>query len=206
MDRTDQLAFLKLHFGTLFLTTYHMPTLDEVKNVIGSGVFLFARYFPFVSIGCILRSMIEKLLKRGEELIMFSKNNFLRDFNANLETYDTSIVPLDTARSPLTFFKTFFEPEFTPVNEEEIDILIEWSLFVVQFEEANENRTKEALKLLSELQDHLLTSKFAAMYDITLDNIDKPSEEQMILFDTNTKSCDCYEYEQSGDCHHFDDV
>ena len=147
-------------------------------------------------------------------------------FSDRLNTFHEAAVPTDKVSSPLSFFMLFFNRLYTPFSDEQIDAIVEWALFAVQFEESNPERTQKALKLLKDLRIHLYDEKMKAMLDPHLDNIDGPSikakaeessqndknvlpvaaieKDESILFDTNTKSCDCYEYEQSGDCYCLD--
>ena len=222
MNRLEAIEFLKLHFGTLFLTSYDLPTLEHVKTIIGSGLLKFTQYQPFVSIGCVMQNLIAKVISRSNELLYLSDNKFLNAFSDRLNLFGESIAPTNLKHSAQTFFQKFFDYDYCPVNDEEIEMIVEWSLFAIQFEEANKERVRKALDLLIEVQDHLYTAKFKAMFDTVEKqnktcNVPKPIEKKEtevaqntaivkneILWDSDTKSCDCYEYEISGDCYHVD--
>ena len=217
MNHDEGVEYLKLHFGTLFLETYRMPKFQDVINIIDNGVVIFTKFFPYASVGDILRQLIDEVLERSDDLVTFSKNNFLLKFSDRLDTFHSATAPTNLVSSPLMFFSIFFNRFYTPFNKEQIDLIVEWALFAVQFAESNPERTQKALKLLKELRTHLYAEKMKAMLDPHLDNIDAPSlknkndkkknlsvivsqKDEPILFDTDTKPCDCYEYEQSGDC------
>ena len=220
MNHDEGMEYLKLHFGTLFLETYRMPKLQDVVNIIDNGVVIFTKFFPYVSVGDILRLLIDEILERSGDLVSLSSNNFLLKFSDRLDTFHKAAAPIDLVSSPLLFFSLFFNRHYTPFNKEQIDLIVEWALFSVQFVESNPQRTHKALNLLKELRSHLYDEKMKAMLDPHLDNIDGPAlkaknkkkkdlknlsvaasqKDEPILFDTNTKPCDCYEYEQSGDC------
>lgn len=209
-----------MHFGTLFLSTYRMPRLEDVIRIIGNGVSIFTMYFPYASVGCILRKLIDEVLQRSDDLIAFSKGRFLKKFNDHLNDYQKAVAPVNREGSPLSFFLVFFNRLYTPCCDDEIDLIVEWTLFTVQFEEANEKRTRQVIKFLEDLREYLYVEKCKAMLDPRLDNIDKPSlmskeasskqeedsskQEEPILYDTLTKPCDCLEYEKSGDCYCLD--
>ena len=238
--RFEVVEFLKFYFGTLFLSTYHLPTIEQVKNTTGSGVRLFTSYKPFVSMGCVLRLLILKILQRGDDLLYLSKNKFLDAFSDRLHLLGESIAPTNLENSCLTFFEKFFDYGHCLADDEEVETLVEWSLFVVQFKEANEERVRTVLDLLTEVREHLYNEELKALFFPELVKLRKETEisdnaqsekktndstsfvanssksqtkdveetkrsKDEILMDTDTKSCDCYEYEVSGDCSHVDD-
>ena len=207
MNRDEAVEFLKLHFGAMFLTTYCLPTFENVQDIVGNGVLLFSTFFPFISVGCILRRLIDKVMERSGDLIMFSKSIFLYKFSDRLKDYKESAFPHDE-HSSLTFFQKFYDRDYTPINDEELEEIVEWSLFAVQFKEANEERTKAVLEMLMKLKNHLYDEKMKSAYDPSLDNIDEPPftfKVQNEDVSTASKACECYEYEVSGDCSHLDD-
>ena len=188
MDRFEAIEFLKLYFGTLFLSSYKLPTLDHAIVIFGNGVKIFLRYRPFVSMGCILRHLITKVLNRREELRYLCRNDFLNAFSDRLHLIGDCVAPKDLTASPNIFFQKFFDSDYTPQNEEEINAIVEWCMFAVQFEESSLARVNAAIELLKGIRDHLYHAKLAAMFDQTMDNLDKPLHRFDTLVDLKSLS------------------
>ena len=247
MNRTEATECLKFLLGTLFLSSYRLPTSSHVKNIIGSGVKLFTTYKPFVSMGCILRHLIQKVKEREQNLFYFSEGSFLGLFSDRLLLLEKSIAPTNLETSCFLFFEKFFDYHYCPRSDEHIEEMVEWCLYSVQFSESNSTRVSDALKLLEEVQNHLYLSKLNAMFDMNLDTLDSPNhrfdggptlndlfpkpeaideETQTVENESpevairdgsgmltkayfefsDTKHCDCEDYEASGDCYHVDDI
>ena len=249
MDRYDAIDFLKMYLGTLFLDNYVMPKLEAVKIVLAAAARPLNKFEPLGVAGIKLRQLCKKVLKHSGDLLYFSENrkNFGR-FSDQLYLYAEEVAPVDREGSALIFFEKFFNDDYTPQSEVELEFIIEWLLFVVEFDEANEERTKKALDLLNDLYEYLCEFEPSASsspqsndehdkdddegyggddetvccdcaaaeakrsIETNMDEVTK-QDKQMSLEKcaeyyhvSDTKHCDCYEYEMSGDCYHVDNV
>lgn len=209
-----------------------MPELSDVEKVIDVAFIKYPAGGPFGSYVLRMRDLIDELtLFKDTMLQLGAHNTFLGPFAARLKDYDN--YPTNFNSSSFKFFEHFFN-ERHDLNFEEMRT---WCLTVVQFEEANEKRTVEAFKFLSDVNEYIekkngelivkmkreaveerekkktahLQKKFEdewkARYKrvgcdcaIEVKNV-VPCESCLAVTNyRDTKSCDCYEYEMSGDC------
>ena len=228
---------LKLHLGTLFLSNYDMPALSDVQKLVDVA---FAKYpvgRPFGSYVLRMTDLIDELMLFKDTLLQLGTNNFLGPFTERLKDYDNC--PTSIQSSTLKFFENFFDKRQTRLNIQEMR---NWCLNVVQFEEANEKRTVEAFKFLSDVKDYVEMKNAELIAKMREDAIEerqklelkmkkttdlkkKFEEEWKLRYERagcdctvevknvmmcksclavvnyhDTKACDCYEYEVSGDC------
>ena len=236
MNRFVAVEYLKTFLGTLFLATYDLPSYDVVKSLINEVDIRLKRtnsfrfYHPLVT----LRNLINNLEERIGDLLMFSENSFLKKFSDRMLDNGAVVFPFSKAKSTLMFFQNFLNYDYCPINEAEMYELLEWSLLSVQFEEANKERTQEAMTLLKSIRDYIddrLTQTRSSCYTL-LDDFDIADDMNGVMKGSvgkddddmngmmkrsvgkdevdvglmmenyrDTKHCDCFEYESSGDCH-----
>ena len=211
MDHSLRLQFLKLHLGTLFLKSYSLPKLNDVVRVIGDDVKLLQHNNQFDTVVCALKELLQRVLERRGDLIIFSTNGFLNLFEDRLPTFDPSVVPIDKVNSGLTFFEKFTDPSFTCATNSDIEMLVEWCLLAVQFLDADKERMEMVLKLFEDLLTFYSPENNVRGYDeVDLVNNGIHDDDEGIDLtcdvDYNTKHCWCYEYEKSGDCYCLNDV
>ena len=216
MNRFIALEFLKLYLGTLFFSNYNLPSEDEVKKVISDAAAVQPLDLPFHTPFDLLRDLISELLIRKNDLLHLAKTNgFLGSFADRRIDNGAIVFPFSKSKSTLIFFEKFLNEEFVPSSHSDFLELIEWALYAVQFKEANEQRTLAALDLLTKVRSHLIA--VIPMTEVRFDKGDKVNKVKInfeskdnINFDaypdTNTKHCDCYVYEVSGDCYCLDDM
>ena len=204
----------KLEFGTLFLTTYRLPDVDEVKNVIA----VLAKTISEKKVEA-LNKIISEIEIHKNLLLFFSENDFIGDFSQCVESFGKENFPSDQHNSPLQFFFRFLDSKILNYDEVECEDFVCSALTTVQFNEANVKRSVAAMKLLSQVKEHiqtLLTEKklfSCAVDDVPCDvcvDIRNESDETVakdegIVVDYDTKHCSCYTYEVCGDCSCVDD-
>ena len=157
MDSSDALDFLKLHLGTLFLDTYSLPTLESILDII-CGICEIQKHSEMYSTAaCALNDFLCRLFEREVDLLSSSTNDFLGKFSER--QYDSSVFPFDLNRSGEIFFEKFFDLYYTPTTKSEVEVLLEWCLFTVQFSEGNVERTRDALSLLKRLKECCVETK-----------------------------------------------
>ena len=221
MDSSDVLDFLKLHLGTLFLDTYSLPSFENILDIVCSNLSIENHSEIYSTAACALNDFLCHLFDREADLLSFSTNDFLGKFSEH--HYDSSVFPFDLKRSGQIFFEKFFDLYYTPATKIEIDMMLEWCLFVVQFSEANVERTKDALSLLKRLKECCVESTICKFEKpVVLNPIDavesKENEKRLssdyvkrdlvatsqgfsdVTVDYDTKHCSCYTYKVSGDC------
>ena len=222
---------LKLHFGTLFLSTYRLPSFEEVKTIIDDAkLSYYGQPCNFYSALHKLEDILSQVEKRKDELISFSSGQFLRNFSEHLLRSGLLIVPTVKDSSCKRFFRMFLDPAFLPNSQTDVELIYEWSMYVVQFEEANETRTKAALSLVAEISEYVenifeeALQRKKKIKDELKKKVDESVEKrgvdevdtQMNVRDDgdddydvhddlvnyrDTKFCLCYEYEVCGDCY-----
>ena len=200
----DSIDFLKMYFGTIFLSTYVLPSVEDIKNWLGKDIHPYDAYPPFDSIECVLRYLLVRVLDKSDYLLNGSQMKCNLKFRSTLKTFDEFIRPCNRDTSIRTFFKKFYKPNFTPQSDAEIDQILEWMLYVIQFDEADLTRVAEGLKLLNQIQWHLRDMK---------KNHDEAKKHAQTLAewaesqkrDVDAKWCACYEFEVSGNCSHLED-
>ena len=204
----------KLEFGTLFLTTYRLPDVDEVKNVIAViGKTISEKKFQA------LKKIISEIEVQKNLLLFFSHNDFIGDFSQCVESFGKDTFPSDQRNSSLQFFFHYFDSDVLNYGEVECEDFVSSALTTVQFNEANAKRAMAAVKFLSQVKEHvqtLLTEKklFSCAVDdvpcdVCVDIRDESDEtvakDEGIVVDYDTKHCSCYTYEVCGDCSCVDD-
>ena len=200
----DTIDFLKMYLGTVFLSMYTLPSVQEIKHMLGTEIHPYDEYPPFDSIECVLRYLLVKILQKSEYLLNACQQKCNLKFCDSVKTYDEFIRPCNCDTSIKTFFEKFFEPNYTPHSNAEIDQIFEWILYVIQFDEADQNRVKEGIQLLHAVQLHLYDMK--KNFDVSkvhAQNLAEWTESQ--TRDLDAKHCDCYEFEVSGNCSHEED-
>ena len=212
---------LKLHFGTLFLRTYRLPSFGEVKEVIDEAKSsYFGQSCYFISALQKLHKILSEVEKRKDELMSLSTGRFLRNFNDHLLRCGLLVLPSSKDGSCKRFFRMFLDPAFLPDKESDLQLIYEWIMFVVQFEEADETHTKFALKLLAELKNYVenLIEEFMKRrmrrekrrekrgvdevdrkVDLDDDEDDVDIHDDLLNY-RDIKFCHCLEYEVSEDC------
>ena len=187
---------------------------------------------------------LHQIIQNGDAI----NSDFLGLFKDRLLLFKESVAPTNLGTSCFLFFEKFFDSNFCPVCDEEIEEMVEWCLYSVQFTESNLTRISATLTVLTEVQNYLYVSKLNSMYNMSYDNLDSPvsrfdggpilndlvSQSKLTIdnetqtfenknaevtikdgsgiltkayFDySDTKRCDCAEYEASGDCYHVDDL
>lgn len=178
---------LKLLFSTLFLKTYKLPEVGAILNLIEQSckdLHSLERCFENLSYVNI------KLQDLKETLVYFSTSDFLGHFDNLEESYKAYDFPIDFSNSCHEFFKKFFDVDYTPGNSYDLDELLEFIQYIVQFEEATPARVHNALDLMEEVTQ-LMSVKFEWLM---------PKNTSFPEIDRDTKPCDCFEYEASGDC------
>ena len=146
---------LKLFFGTLFLSNYDLPPMCVVKGVIDEA---FTRYpvgSPFGSYVLQLTILYDELQKKNDTLVELSENNHMGSFSNELYRHCYYNFPTNTVKSSLMFFEKFFGDSELKGKSCDHLILRDWCLHVVQFHEANPERTKQAMKFLNDLKRYI---------------------------------------------------
>ena len=207
---------LKVSFGLLFLKTHPLPTLLEVMTVINNAHVVIAATPLHLALGMwnsfrlaleMLNSLIADLLLRGGDLKLFVYNNFLGEFIDKRDS-KTNVIPFDKDRGGIEFFESFFQEQFTPKTQEELDELLEWCLFSVQHSDSDATRLNEALELLCGVRVHIL-KKFEGSPPTKVKSDNDDDDDNVFTAPplSDTKSCSCYTYEVTGDCSCiYDDV
>lgn len=178
---------LKLLFASLFFKTYKLPEIGAILGLVEQKCKVWhdvERCFEN------LQYLNEKLKEMKETLLYFATSDFLGSFSNREEEYKDFQFPTDLSSSCQEFFNKLFDPAYTPGNNYDLDDLIEFIQFTVQFKEASPERINEALSLLDEV-----TQLMCAKYEWLI-----PNNASFIEVDRDTKPCDCFEYEMSGDC------
>ena len=149
MNRFVAIEYLKTYFGTLFLMDYMFPSNSRINQL------LFETWSDLVQTKSLqtlhalgyLQRLVKSILKHEDELLTMSNSNFLKKHKDRM--MGTGVVfPYNERRSIEMFFINFLNADFCPQNEEELHEIVQWSLLVVQFEEANTDRTRAALAFL----------------------------------------------------------
>ena len=152
--------FLKLHLGTLFLSTYYLPTEKEVKARLSRyTIHPFSKFPPFESVESVLEELFQKILHNRKYLVKVSKIDHGFRFKKIMKNFDESICPTDLNKSAWIFFEKFFERDLTPTSNEEVEEIAEWILYVVKFNEADRKRVEQALVVIEEIKLHLTTMR-----------------------------------------------
>lgn len=165
-DKFCTVESLKLYLGTLFLSCYRLPEMHDVETVIEEVVEESKREkVPFGTLVEKMLLLLEKIYLKRSELLMFGKGEFLGPFLDRLNTFGCDSYPTDLEDSGVMFFRKFFkdsskieleseeETELKIDSEEEeplsdLEEIVEWCLFVVQFEEATHERIVKAINFL----------------------------------------------------------
>ena len=228
---------LKLYLGTLFLSSYDMPELSLVEKVIDVAFIKYPAGGPFGSYVLRMSHLIDELTLYKDTMLELGANNtFLGPFAARLKDYDNC--PTNINSSTFKFFEYFFNERL----ELSIREMRTWCLTVVQFEEANEKRTVEAFKFLSDVKEYIEQKNGELIVKMKREAVEEREKTDMkmkkcadfkkkfedewkaryrrvgcecsvevqnvVLCESclavanyrDTKSCDCYEYQMSGDC------
>ena len=182
---------MELLFTCLFLTTYKLPEMLALQTYIHSKIsrrwFQLERcYQNLIALDSHLqtyKAMFQELMK-DQNLGLFSKLQV---------TYaSTDDFPHDLSNSCLTFFEKLLHPCHTPANEEDLEKLLHHASFAVQYTEASPDRLNEVVELVQNVTNYLgIQNQNYVLHNVRgYDEIDF----------RDTKFCDCYEYEKSGDC------
>ena len=197
---------LKVYFGTLFLYTFYLPSVNEIKTLLGHDhVHPYLEFPPFDTIECVLQYVLTKVLDKSEYLVNACKTEHDLSFANSVKTFDERIRPHDPDESAKLFFVKFFEGDFTPRSYEEVQQIVEWMLFAVQFDEAKQDRVIEALHLMRQLKLHLFMMKARS-------DAKKKASQELLKWseaqkrDVDAKYCSCFEFEISGNCSHEEDL
>ena len=150
---------MKLFFGTLFLSNYDLPPLCVVKGVIDEAFTRFPVGSPFGSYVLKLTLVYDELEKNNASLLELSRNNHMGSFSNELYRHCYYNFPTNTAKSSLMFFEKFFGDSQLRGGFCDILILRDWCLHVVQFREANPERTKEAMKFLNDVKVYIFLKR-----------------------------------------------
>ena len=209
------LESLKLEFGTLFLSSYRLPDVDEVKNVIAAlDKPISEKKFEA------LCKIISEIEAQKNLLLFFSNDDFIGNFNQCMETFGEDIFPSNQQNSSLQFFFHFLNSNVLNYSEAECEDFASSALTMVQFNEGNEKRSQDAVKFLSHVKEHvktLLNEKklFSCAVndepcDVCVDIRDAcddtfVAKDEGIAVDYDTKHCSCFTYEVCGDCSCVDD-
>lgn len=213
MNNFTKIECLKLHFGLCFLSTFCLPSVQEVKLIINDAVKAFDNDLSlYHSALSKLKKIVSKTLMRKDELIYFSSGLFLRNFSDHVAHSNFALYP--GAKDFGDFLKLFLHPDYLPHRKADLKVIYEWSLFAVQFIEGNENHTRAALKLLKEIDDYIVGDEQCESKKECIEKNDVVSnttkDVYLRAFDEvdygDTKPCDCYEYEMSGDCYCVYDI
>ena len=159
MSQFVENEMMKLYLGTLFLTNYNMPALCDVKDLIDAAFLKYPSGGPFGSYVLRMAHLIENLEQFNETLIQLGRNNFLGPYEDLLKKQHSDFAG-DSQSASLKFFESFFEK---PRNHGDFTELCDWCLHVVQFAEANEERTVEAMKFLGDVKDYIHQKNDGAM-------------------------------------------
>ena len=208
----------KLQFGTLFLSSYRLPDVDEVKNVTA----VLGKTVSEKKLKALCKIFSEIEIHRNL-LLFFSENDFIGDFSQCIKTFGEDNFPSNQHNSSLQFFFRYLDSNVLNYSEVECEEFVSSALTTVQFNEANVKRTLAAMKLLSQVKEHvqtLLTEKklFSCAVDdvpcdVCVDIRDESdviaaaaaTKDEGIVVDYDTKHCSCFTYEVCGDCSCVDD-
>ena len=226
-DRYDTIEKLKMYFCTFFLECFDLVQLPDMKELVEAGllrtkVMCATNHSSF----CMLARLLELVQMRKRDLMRLCKNDFLGSFKGLEKRLfrDSSTIDRKTTAVE-TFFKKFFNSDYTTSSMNEHNEIIDWCLTVVQFEEATPERVNLALDRLDDLRRYLLhramdEQNFQAlqMHDIlnvekfhtnlaaAMDKGPQAASSLKNLGPEDTKRCDCDEYEASGDCNCVEDM
>ncbi len=154
MNRFYVVENLKSYFGTLFLDSYHLPCLDDIVKDIDKMKENSKQHEYLHSLN-VLSEFLAKVESKYDSLLLCSLTEKIGFFSSRIHDYDTiPYFPLNYENSVLIFFHKFLDSNLTPVNDDEIDKILQWSFFIVLFEEANLIRVKAALNLLMSVKQH----------------------------------------------------
>ena len=153
MIRLIGIECVKQRFGSYFIKCYRLPSFEEIKQVIDDSIEKFkdhsCHYF------CALYKLIaifDRIQERKDDLIYLSNGKFFGKFEDHLHV---SGFIFSTDDCCAKFFEMFMDPGFTPEMSHENDVIWEWSLYVVQFEESDEVRVKAVLELFEEVRNYI---------------------------------------------------
>lgn len=211
MDSKTHAKFLKYHFGTLFLTNYALPHASEARDIIDEFSNHGCSQQEIVDKLCDLLDLLSGILLHKNIIESFSTKNFLGQFSDRLIKDVDNVYPTDLVNAGLMFFKSFLMGE-TP-RENFKDRMIEWCQMVVQFNETSPKRMELAFKFIGKVRNYIQMKTLkmksclkSSMSSSHFDEIDscaanKKDLDHEFYLGENTQSCDCFEYEISGDCY-----
>jgi len=156
MNRFVAIEYLKTYFGTLFLVGYMFPTHERLTELLFQTWNKLIRKKSFQTLHALgyLQKLVKFVLQHEDDLIAMSKNNFLKKHSDRVLS-SAVVFPYNERRSVEMFFINFLNADYCPQNEDELKDIIQWSLLVVQFEEANVDRTHTALTFLKTVQSSI---------------------------------------------------
>ena len=180
MERLLAVEILKLYLGTLFVSCYELVTLDSLKKILRETCGKMRRlcHYTCHTPLCMLRNLILTLETREADLLRFSSNNFLGNFMERAPFLFKNDLPSDNAdvSATYTFFMRYFDNDFALINQDDHFEMVEWCLYVVQFEEGNVERTKATMELLRDVKtyvENLVCFKDVDDVDIDVDDNDE---------------------------------
>lgn len=187
MNTEFVMTHLKLLFSCLFLKTYKLPAVGEILYLLEQSckdwhdVERCYEHLEYLNV---------KLQELKDILLYFTTSNFLGSFSDKIEQFKDVEFPIDFMNSCNAFFEKLFDSSYTPIHNYDLDDLIQFVQYIVQCEEATTDRINEALCLLEDV-----TQMMSVKYEWLI-----PNSTDFQKVDLDTKPCDCYEYEMSGDC------
>ena len=178
MNNSD-FNILKLYLSSFFLDFINLPSAESVFIIINN--YLSDCDFPSYGIAGLL-DILNSVIDNEMNLRILSHHYTLGDFLLDYPEFD----PYEDDKC-LLFFKKFLKEELVPLPQK-IESLANHCMNIVQYNECHENRVVDVIRLFKRIRTF--------------------AEKKDSLFPSSScdkKSCECIEFEKSGDCHHLDD-
>ena len=190
MHRDFITTHMKLLLATLFISSYKLPDADRILALLNTKS---KRWFFGWCCQKFLR-FDEEIQKRQSTLKYLSTSEFLGKYAHQESAFKSFDFPTDESNSCLLFFERIFSFGYSPLNKKELDELLTFAEMAVQFEKSSSERIEDALKLIYTTAMLIETKREQVGIDYSELSCGTKVEKG------DTKDCDCYEYEMSGDC------
>ena len=180
---------LTLLFTCLFLDSYVLVDVFEVISLIEDKTIDWFREEK-----CFRNLLLLNRKLNALQVILYDNVscNFLGAFSERTQQFGKRF-PADLKGSCHKFFERLFDATCTPADDEQLDEIVDYVAFSVQFEEATSSRVTDALNLLDNVTE---LAKFRYQKVVK----DGSNTDVKNVNYRDTKHCECVEYDMSGDC------